>query len=66
MNVTINDITIPVPENATLLDALEAKGISPQGIATAVNGTVIPSASRADTKLNEGDKIVFIKAFYGG
>lgn len=66
MNITINDINISVPDNTTLLEALETKGIPPIGIATAVNGTVIPSGSRAHTLLKDGDKIVIIKAFYGG
>lgn len=66
MNVTINDITISLPEDSTLQDAVAIKGVTPQGIATAVNGIVIPSTARAETQLNDGDKIVIIKAFYGG
>ena len=66
MNVTINDITVSIPEDSTLQDALAIRGITPQGIATAVNGVVIPSIARAETRLNDGDKIVIIKAFYGG
>ncbi len=66
MNVTINEATVTLPDGATLADALAAKDIKPQGIATAVNGTVVPSQSRAATTLADGDKIVIIKAFYGG
>ncbi|MDE5692825.1 MAG: sulfur carrier protein ThiS [Duncaniella sp.] len=49
-----------------LSDALAAKEIKPSGIATALNGTVIPADRRQSTPLGEGDKIVIIKAFYGG
>ena len=42
------------------------QNIKPQGIATAVNGSVIPAGERATTQLNDGDSIVIIKAFYGG
>ena len=66
MNVTINDVPIMLADGAMLSDALAAKDIKPQGIATAINGTVIPAAKRASTTLNDGDKIVIIKAFYGG
>lgn len=66
MNITINDVTITLPDNSTVKDALEYKEIKPQGIATAVNGRVIPADKRATTTLIDGDKIVIIKAFYGG
>ena len=66
MKITVNGANIQLPEGATLLDALNSRDIRPQGIATAVNDQVIPAASRGTTILNEGDKIVIIKAFYGG
>lgn len=66
MNVSINDVTITLHDGATLSDALRAKDIKPQGIATAVNGIVVSSDSREGHALKEGDKIVIIKAFYGG
>lgn len=66
MNITINDVPLSLPSGSMLSDALNAKEIKPQGIATAVNGTVIPAAKRTSTPLNDGDKIVIIKAFYGG
>ena len=66
MNVTINDVPLMLADGAMLSDALAAKDIKPQGIATAINGTVIPAAKRASTTLNDGDKIVIIKAFDGG
>lgn len=66
MNITINDVPLTLPSGSMLSDALEAKEIKPQGIATALNGTVIPAVRRQSTQLNDGDKIVIIKAFYGG
>lgn len=66
MKISVNEVSIELPEGATLQDALDAKGISPDGIATAVNGTVVPGARRASHSLAEGDSIVIIKAFYGG
>lgn len=66
MNVTINDVSISLPQGATLRQALEVKDVKPQGIATAVNGKVIAATMRENTVLSDGDKIVIIKAFYGG
>lgn len=66
MTVTINDKPVQLPDRATLLQALEAEAINPAGIATAVNNAVVPRDSRASHVLNPGDKIIIIKAFYGG
>lgn len=66
MNVTINDVPLTLPEGATLADALAGRNLPASGVATAVNGSVVPAASRAGHILASGDKIVIIKAFYGG
>lgn len=66
MKVTVNHVTIELAESATLQDALDTKGIAADGVATAVNGTVIPKAKRQAHELSDGDDIVVIKAFYGG
>lgn len=66
MTVKVNQISLSLPDGSSLQDALDAKEIKPQGIATAVNGKVIPAAFRQSHKLADGDDIVIIKAFYGG
>lgn len=66
INVTINGASVSLPEGSTLQDALNERSIPASGIASAVNDVVIPSASRAATVVNDGDKIIVIKAFYGG
>lgn len=66
MNVTVNGVTLTLPQGASLLDALSSRSIPLTGIATAVNDRVIPAADRGSTRLSDGDKIVIIKAFYGG
>lgn len=66
MKISVNDVTLELPDDATLQDALDAREIKPQGIATAVNGTVVPAHRRKSKTLVDGDKIVIIKAFYGG
>ena len=66
MNVTVNDTPLSLPEGATLADALATRTMPPSGVATAVNGTVVPADRRGSHALAEGDRIVIIKAFYGG
>ena len=66
MNITINGKTYELPEAATLDDALHAAKMKTQGIATALNGAVVPAILRPSKKLADGDSIVIIKAFYGG
>ena len=66
MEVTINDKKMELAEGATLADALAVAAVAQAGIATAVNGTVVPGLKRAETMLADGDNILIIKAFYGG
>ncbi len=66
MKVKINNKEVEAAEGATLAQVLEQQGIPAAGIATAVNGKVVPAASRAGHALVDGDSVVIIKAFYGG
>ncbi len=66
MNITVNDKKMEVPENTSLSGALDLAGINPEGIATAVNGNVVPLVQRDATILNEGDSVLVIEPFYGG
>lgn len=66
MKVKINSNTIEVADESSLADALDAAGYDGKGVATAVNGEVVPAGSRCDFRLKEGDNILLIKAFYGG
>lgn len=66
MKIKLNDITIDAHEGATLKDVMEQAGISPTGIAVAVNSVVVPAAEHANKILSDGDSVLIIKAFYGG
>ncbi len=66
MKVSINSQLIELTDKSTLADALASSGIKTEGIATALNGNVVPASDRATTKLNDGDSILIIKAFCGG
>lgn len=66
MNITINGKDITLTDGASVADALEAAGIEPKGIAIALNDIVVPKDRIAATILSESDRILIIKAFYGG
>lgn len=66
MEVTVNDKKITVPDNTSLQGALNLSGINPEGIATALNGEVVPLTQRDATILKDGDAILVIQPFYGG
>lgn len=66
MKVSINNKPIELTDKSTLADALASSGVKPNGIATALNGNVVPASDRAMTILNDGDSILIIKAFCGG
>lgn len=66
MNITVNDKKIEVPDNTSVSGALDLAGINPEGVATAVNGNVVPLLERDATILKDGDSVLVIEPFYGG
>lgn len=66
MKVYINDVALELANNTSLLDALKLRGIATDGIAVAINGAVLPRNAYPETILTDGDKLLIIKAFYGG
>lgn len=67
MDIYINSKLQPLPENASIADALTALNISSQkGIAIAINNNVIPRAEWDSRILNHDDKVTLIKATQGG
>lgn len=66
MKVTLNNKEFELEEASTLEDLLTKAQIKPQGIATALNGAVVPASMRDKKTLCDGDSIVVITAFYGG
>lgn len=66
MQIFINDKTLECPTGATLLEILETNGIKTDNIAIAVNFSVIPRPEWDQTVLQDGSKIIIIKAVQGG
>ena len=65
--IKVNGVTeeLAAPTVAALL---EARGIATgaRGVAVALNGSVVPRAAWAETKLSAGDAVEIIKAMSGG
>lgn len=67
MQVTINDRPVEVSPGCNTLGALlEGEGFTGTGQAVAVNDRVVPKSQWAATKLEDGMKIIVIRAVCGG
>ena len=66
MKVKLNDREYAVVEGTSLAAFIEGLGVSPRGIAIAVEGRVIPKTEWADTILSEGMELMMIHAVSGG
>lgn len=66
MNITINGTTRHATDEATLAVALEDYGIASQGVAVAMNGSVVPRADWARTVLEPDAAIEVLTAVQGG
>jgi sulfur carrier protein len=64
--LTFNDLTLPCPDGLTLDALLDAQGMAPDTIATAVNGQFVPRALRKRTSLQPGDTVLTFQAIVGG
>lgn len=67
MKVYINDEVIDVPEHISNLKAiLDFEGIHTDGTAIALNDCIVPRSRWETTIVGNGDRIVAIKAAFGG
>lgn len=66
MKIFINDKEMNVVPPVTLAELLEQCDMPSAGIAVAIDDKVIPRGQHAARLLSDGEKIVIIKAFYGG
>ncbi|OGP00563.1 MAG: thiamine biosynthesis protein ThiS [Curvibacter sp. RIFCSPHIGHO2_12_FULL_63_18] len=65
MTVVVNGN--PESTSARTLQAwVEARGVLPAAVATAVNGQFVPRSQRAQQPLNEGDTILTFQPIEGG
>ncbi|MEL6586098.1 MAG: sulfur carrier protein ThiS [Pseudomonadota bacterium] len=65
MKLQLNGAPVDV-EVTTLTDLLQAEGLAAAKVATAVNGTFVPAAMRADHHLKDGDSVEVLAPMQGG
>lgn len=66
MEITLNNAPASVADDATVAKLVAAQGSDGKGIAVAVNDTIVTRAKWEATPLHGGDRVVIIKAAYGG
>ncbi|RZS41133.1 sulfur carrier protein [Herbihabitans rhizosphaerae] len=66
MKVRLNDDIVELADGATVADALDHLGYSPNGLAVAVDGEVVPRAAHRKTRLVEGTTVDVLSAVQGG
>lgn len=66
ITVKFNDEQLQLADATTVDQLLKEKKIEAVNIAVAVNGQMVAKPDYATHKLNDGDTILVIKAFYGG
>ena len=67
MNITLNKTEISIEaDGCSLAQLLRSRGITPTGIAVAINDRVVRKADWDTTRLSDGDRITVITAVCGG
>jgi sulfur carrier protein len=66
MILEINNEPTEFDSNITVSELLARRDEGELGIAVAVNDKIVRRTDWADFKLNDGDKVIIIKAAYGG
>ena len=65
LRIHVNGETRSIDDGSTVVDLLRTLGLGSDGVAVEVNLTILPRASHADTRLEDGDRIEVV-TFVGG
>ena len=66
MTVVVNGTLLELPDSTTLTDAVARFTPAAQGVAVAVNGSVVPRGRWGETVLAEADEVEVLTAVQGG
>lgn len=66
MQITLNDSPIELQDNITLSHLLTLLDHSTQGVAIAVNQTIVPKTAWETYQLCHGDSVLMFQAIAGG
>ncbi|MEW7866796.1 sulfur carrier protein ThiS [Aeromonas diversa] len=66
LTIRLNDKAQSLAAGQSVADLLAAQDVTPQGVAVALNGAVLPRSRWAETRLNDGDELHLFTAIAGG
>lgn len=66
MKITLNNREYDLDGPVTLAEFVEGRGLPREGIAVAVNDTIVPRDNWQTRRLADGDRLIIIKAVCGG
>ena len=66
MNIEVNNVLTDVPEGTTVANLIALQELPTGGLAVAVSDELVVRGRWSEHVLREGDKVLIIKAAYGG
>ncbi|WP_139958399.1 sulfur carrier protein ThiS [Flavicella sediminum] len=66
ISIQVNNSTVSIKENATIVELLHQINSPLNGIAVAIDATILPKETWGKTQLNNNDSILIIQATQGG
>ena len=66
LTLHFNGTSLTVAASTSLAELLGQQNIAPASVATAVNGSFVPRALRAQHRLRSGDTVLTFQAIVGG
>lgn len=66
MEIQLNNAPLTLADDATVATLLASQGVDGKGVAVAVNDAIVTRGKWAETQLHQNDRVVIIKAAYGG
>jgi sulfur carrier protein len=66
ITITLNGKNTEIVGSVTVLALLDSLNISPQQVAVAVNGEVVPRDAWASSEIHAGDTVEIVRAVGGG
>jgi sulfur carrier protein len=66
ITITVNKEEIKIPENSSITHLLKQLELVSQGIAVAINESIVTKSAWATTELSAKDEVLIIKATQGG
>ena len=66
MDVIVNDRSVSLPSEASIVELLQALEVTVKHVAVEVNGQLVPRERHATCRLNSGDRIEVVTLVGGG